>query len=233
MKATITRRLILCISMLAWPGAAGALSYSALPFEVKIVDAETGVPLEGVIGNALWRLEARGGHNLGNFMATEAVSDKEGIMRMPGWGPTEVPKEPGGYLAQGRLDPNQPTLHLYKQDYWFSLEGAPWESAYLNDPHWSGDSVRRVYLDKMVLKLRPFKGPIQQYTEQLIRSQNGGTSGCLWVNAPQMNAAFINEGRRLKKFDRFGELLKLSDIPEYYDGKRCGSKDLLGHYLMR
>jgi len=120
MKAGTTR-LILCVSMLSLSSFAVALSYSALPFEVKIVDAETGLPLEGVIGNALWRLEARGGRNLGNFMATEAVSDKDGIMRMPGWGPMEVPKEPGGYLAQGRLPPDQPTLQLYKQDYWFSL----------------------------------------------------------------------------------------------------------------
>jgi len=230
MKPRLTR-LILCVSMLAWSGLAGALSYSALPFEVKIVDAETGLPLEGVIGNALWRLEARGGRNLGNFVATEAVSDKDGMMRMPGWGPMEVPKEPGGYLAQGRLDPNQPTLQLYKQDYWFSLEGAPWESAYLNDPHWSGDSVRRVYLDKMVFKLKPFKGPMQQYTDHLIRSQNGGTNGCLWVNAPRMNAAFINEGRRLRQFDRSGLLITLKDIREYDHGKFCGSKDVLQQHL--
>jgi len=230
MKPRLTR-LILCVSMLAWSGLAEALSYSALPFEVKIVDAETGAPLEGVIGNALWRLEARGGRNLGNFMATEAVSDKDGMMRMPGWGPMEVPKEPGGYLAQGRLDPNQPTLQLYKQDYWFSLEGAPWESAYLNDPHWSGDRVRHVYLNTKILKLKQFKGNMEQYMDQLARGLMGSASGCLWVKAPRMMAAFINEDQRLRPLVRQSRLITIRDIHEYEQGEYCGSLNVLRQYL--
>jgi len=230
MKPRLTR-LILCVSMLAWSGLAEALSYSALPFEVKIVDAETGLPLEGVIGNALWRLEARGGDNLGNFMATEAVSDEGGVMRMPGWGPLEVPKEKGGYLSQGRLDPNQPTLQLYKQDYWFSLEGAPWESAYLNDPHWTGDLVRRTYLDNRILALKRFKGSMEAYMNQLVSGQTGSATGCLWTKTPRMKAAFINEGRRLRPLLRYVDLITVSDIHEYVRGEYCGSRDLIRQYL--
>lgn len=207
------------------------LTYSATPFQIKVVDADTGLPLEGVIANALWRLETRDGHNLGHFMATEAVSDKDGVVRMPGWGPLQVPKQRGGYYSQGRFDPNQPSLQLYKQDYHFFDTVPSSESAYLNDPSWSGDSVRHAEWDNRVIRLMPFSGTKEVYMNHLVSGQNSSAGGCLWANTPRMWAAFIKEDQRLRQFLSYTRLIKLADIQEYDQGKYCGSKDLIRQYL--
>jgi hypothetical protein len=208
------------------------LDYSALPFQVKVVDAETGLPLEGVIVDAQWRMESRGGHSLGWFTATEAVTDKEGIARMPGWGPLRIPNMRGGYLAQGRLTPNEPSLMLYLDGYHLQGVGPDdWQSTYLDHPYWTGDLVRKAELDNTIVRLMPFRGTSQKYVEQLFSGQSEtATARCLWIHTPRMTAALINEGKRFKNSEPT-YLITLKDVLEYDDAKYCGSKDLVRQYL--
>ena len=73
-------------------------NYSALPIAGKVVDADTGEPLEGAIVIAVWQLE-RGfgleGTIPSSFMnVSEVVTDEDGNYFIEGWGPLRRPEGP-------------------------------------------------------------------------------------------------------------------------------------------
>ena len=64
------------------------LVYFGLPVTARVVDAETGQPVEGVMVVA--NCPMRGGHGTpaGQAMVMEAVTDKDGVFHFPWWGPS-------------------------------------------------------------------------------------------------------------------------------------------------
>lgn len=92
--------------------------YQAAPISGKVVDKETGKPVEGVHVAVYWQLYSDsllGG--LGGRVATdvmgvsETVTDKDGIYHIPGWGPKVVK---GDYLGE-----ESPMIGFYKTGYEF------------------------------------------------------------------------------------------------------------------
>jgi hypothetical protein len=96
------------------PAYAGfTLYYSADPIEAKVIDVETKQPLEGVIVVAHWELvhgSPGGDSPAGQLMVKEAVTDKNGKFRFPGWGPKLAVL---GHLSDYR----DPELVLFKSGY--------------------------------------------------------------------------------------------------------------------
>jgi len=92
--------------------------YQAAPISGKVVDQETGMPVEGVNVAVYWQLYSDsllGG--LGGRVATdvmgvsETVTDKDGFYHIPGWGPKVVK---GDYLGE-----ESPMIGFYKAGYEF------------------------------------------------------------------------------------------------------------------
>ena len=88
--------------------------YSAKPVTLHVVDEETGAPIEGVIATANWELVTgsyAGGRVVrGQMKVLETISDRDGKVFFPAWGP-----EPNRY--GGHLQANDPQMILYKSGY--------------------------------------------------------------------------------------------------------------------
>ncbi len=217
-----------------WSAQEGmALSYSAKPIRATVVDAETGLPLEGVIVNAYWHMEDSGGHGLGPLNVTEAVTDASGAFYMAGWGPMEVPRLSNNPLLRPRLDPDQPWLQIFKPGYHFLQVQGDESTSYLNDPTWTGEAVRESAWNGKVIKLETFRGNDKKYLDHLHGARSGMAIGaCWWAKVPRMTAAFIREGEQLRKVRGWNDLVEFDEIQERYAGKYCGSpKELLGDLL--
>lgn len=86
MKIKVTILLILFTFLVSVPAFAGGwLIYHDGPYTGKIVDAETGAPIEGAAVVGIWSLLIYGGVEvrLQFFDAKEAITDKEGKFEVP------------------------------------------------------------------------------------------------------------------------------------------------------
>jgi len=211
-----------------------ALSYSAKPITATVLDAETGKPVEGVIVNAYWHLEDQGGHGLGPFNVTEAVTDSNGGFFMPGWGPMEVPQYPSQPFLRARLDPNQPWLQLFKHGYKFEMVQGDESTSYLDNPFWTGSPVRESAWDGKVIKIERFQGSDRQYVNHLHGVRvSVPTTRCWWLKNPRMTAALIREGERLKSVTGRNEILSFEDVMEYDKGRSCVQSRAIIEELLR
>ena len=123
--------LVMCCS------GAIATEYSALPFSAKVVDKETGKPIEGAVAYVIWELNYYTGHSGGPVLYTaEAITDSEGVFRMSGWGPLPVPREK--VLAPLVLDPNQPGMYVFKGGYQIYAGNGPEDNRYIGNLLWTG-----------------------------------------------------------------------------------------------
>jgi hypothetical protein len=88
-------------------------NYSAEAIEARVLDEESGQPLEDVVVVANWLL-MRGGlggrTQIGPLMVLEVVSDAKGRISFPAWGP--MPNRTFGFL-----DHEDPELWFFKAGY--------------------------------------------------------------------------------------------------------------------
>jgi hypothetical protein len=131
--------------------------YSAEPITARVVDAETGLPLEGVNVVAAWRIE--GGMNYGDTVGymnvMETVTDKSGRFHFPGWGP-----RPNTHTGKVRLE--APGLMFFKSGYRYEavenqgdlLGFAPSEMK----SSWDGE----------VIAMKRFRGTAKEYEASLL-----------------------------------------------------------------
>ena len=86
-------------------------TYTAEPIAARIVDADTGAPVEGVNVVAAW--QAKGGLEGGNIMGyvtvMEDVTNANGEFSFPGWGPKK--------WRNGAIRDGAPLLILFKPGY--------------------------------------------------------------------------------------------------------------------
>ena len=86
-------------------------TFEAPPFTLKVVDAETRRPLEGVHALAEWQTHGGWGGGLdGPLMVLDAASGAGGVLSLPGGGPLDGPL---GDLGVGR----DPVITLFKTGY--------------------------------------------------------------------------------------------------------------------
>ena len=194
-------------------GEATALSYSATPIRVQVIDAETREPISDVIALVVWTLEdARGGSGP-VFKSAEAVSDARGEFTFPGWGPLEVPRSPDG--LQWRLDTEQPVIFLFKPGFVFESVANEWESWMLGDSSWTGDRVRRSVWDSKQILLPRFHGTDELDINRLsIVAGRLPLQACQWAKIPRLTAALVSEGKRLSIPKQFNSLPTIQNLSE-------------------
>jgi len=132
-------------------------TFEGLPFMLNVVDSQTQKPLSDVHALAEWQMYGAGGRLNGPAMALDAVSDADGVMRFPGWGPIK-----GSVLGIG--SGRDPLITLYKRHYRTLriINGGP---PGMKDT----ERIRRFYQDGRTFGLDPFKGTLAERVDDLRR----------------------------------------------------------------
>lgn len=149
-RATALAFAALCIS-----GTAAPTVYSADPIEVKVNDAATGMPIEGVNVVAAWEL--RGGFEYGSAVGyvniLETATDKDGRFQFPGWGPR--------IALNGKVRLNAPLMLMFKNGYRMAILS--------NNGRTGVDAAPELKSDwnGKVITLKRFDGTSAQYKETM------------------------------------------------------------------
>jgi hypothetical protein len=182
--------------------ACAQLTYSAKEIHGKIVDADTGQPLEGVNIIAQWKIDrAWVGDEKALLHVTEAVTDKDGNYSFPAWGPITLP--PLADFGEGR----DPLISIFKSGYdvEFLDNGIVSDIRYRRTPlgefKWNGATT----------KLKKWKGNVRDYWWR-VGVMSGGLpdSNKAWRKYPRMALVLIKEQKRLKEL---GAPMGLPGVP--------------------
>jgi len=146
-----------------------------------VINKDTQKALEGVIVVAHWPLDA-GDHQqqLAELKILESVSDKEGKVYFPAWGPE--------YVQRGNLTYKDPELLFYKDGYRYRRVSNRYTNqvsyASLRNSDWNGKTIA----------LESFIGEPEKYAihlHRLVKRLHFVYDGkpCDWKNAPLVVAA--------------------------------------------
>lgn len=178
-RAVLLGILAMAGSLLSgWAGAQA--TFSAKPITGKVVDAETGEPLPGVIVVAQWKIDRRFvGDAKALLNVLETVSDEKGAYSFPAWGPITLP--PLADFGKGE----DPRVAYFKSGYWPEHEQ--------NDI--SGDIARRIpplgefQGNGKTVRMRKWDGSeVRSYESRLhgLADDMPAYYGADWRNYPRM-----------------------------------------------
>lgn len=195
--------------------------YSADPITATVVDAETKLPLEGVVVAAHWEMKGglEGGNVEGEVMIMEAVTDSAGKFHFPAWGPKKVYVG----LSNAQLIGDTPEMILFKSGYRIGLAAnhVPAKVIHPTGPHFSSDwNGKRITMDK-------FKGTLQEYATHVGDFFPGYAfeGHCRWRSIPRMLHALGKQTRDFRAQNihtgNFYDFLISNDA--YQSAKGCGS----------
>ena len=136
-------------------------TFEAVPFRITVVEAESRRPLADVHALAEWQVHGPGGRLNGPLMVLDAMSDSDGVLKFPGWGPIEGPWDGIGI---GR----DPVITLFKSGY---------KTDFLNKgyrgPARERERVRRATHDGRTYPLERFVGTPEEWMVELRRVWHG------------------------------------------------------------
>lgn len=187
--------------------AAGVRVHWSLPLEGRIVDRQTGSPVEGVVVVASWQPEIHlpnGWFPKEPIAVMEGVTDREGRFRLEAWGPR---------VSEGTaLRERAPQILLFKTGYEYQR-------------HEGDADLRR-------LALKPFDGRLDAYAAHLsgLSSALEVPAGlqhdqCGWRSLPRMLRALDRQDTAFRQ-ERVGPLsaaASLRSAERHYLDKGCGS----------
>jgi hypothetical protein len=185
----------LCVLLAACSGA----TYSGPEWSARVVDTETGAPIEGAIVVVRWELERYSGRFAGWLFITEAVTDADGMFHLPAWGPIKAPSVSG---IETRMSPNVPEIAIFQPGYSVTDSDCCSDSGYLDSGYGSGPAVRPAWANRNVFGLRRFHGTVRQYIDALEHSLPTNGPPCAFLSTPRIFAAAVIEDQRLRS--KFG-----------------------------
>jgi hypothetical protein len=188
--------------------------YSAKPITLKIVD-EAGLPVEGVIATANWELLVSKHHGStvrGQMKVLEALSNAEGDVYFPAWGPER--NSHGGHI-----ETSDPQIHLYKRGYLperlnnYAVCPQPWSPTGCSRDSvrvsmWDGKTIRLTRTRDSKLERAGLEGMETDLDFAFPLSHRS----CEWTKIPRMTAVLVEA----KIIDRY----RLNE-------ERCGSFDAI------
>jgi hypothetical protein len=171
-------------------------NYSAEAIEARVLDEESGQPLEDVVVVANWLL-MRGGlggrTQIGPLMVLEVVSDAKGRISFPAWGP--MPNRTFGFL-----DHEDPELWFFKPGYRLSRVANYYATDYCTKP-----SKRKSDWNGKVIRLKRFTDGDAQYAEYIagfgrtLAANLKWNEHCTIARTPKLAAALDRENGRLEE----------------------------------
>ena len=186
--------------------------YWAMPMQARVVDTDTGEPIEGAIVVARWILFGGfEGMDVGSMAIIETVTDKNGEFRFSWWGPRfRVP--------WGRIQDFDPGLIIYKEDYRFRYLTNSLNSSKGYSP------IRWSDWDGKTIELKIFEGGMEGYARHLgnldILFRFIGEQ-CNWKKVPHILVALGAEEDKLRQAGIIRTFYSPSYLPA--DKGRCGS----------
>jgi hypothetical protein len=167
---------------------AGPLTYSATQIKGRVVDADSGEPIEGAVVVAQWVLfnigPGHGGHK-GRLHIHETMTDKDGYYMIPGWGPRIRP-------PMTELVNRDPEILIFKGTY---------EPKALYNSIARASSVRVSDWDGKIVKLKRTERGLEEQAFLLssffgrLESEDSNRD---WYNYPKMLLAVYAELNRLR-----------------------------------
>lgn len=224
-------RSVITLLACALAAACSAPEYSSPAWSGRVIERDTGAPIEGAIVVVRWELEGFDSKFAGWLLMDEAVTDKDGIFRFKAWGPTRTPDDHG---SRTRMSPNVPDISVFKSGYEVAISGGGSDSGYLDDRFYKGPSIRKVYADDHVIALDRFYGDLNGYRVYLDRFLSITGPACNFQMIPRMYAAVIAEDRKLKTQTGRGlQNYSLSELQARHIDERCDAKvvDVVRRYI--
>lgn len=176
-------RTMRCL-FLTLPGIASCgifITYSAEPIELYLVDSVTQKPVEGAVVVAHWEQKGglEGGNVIGHLMIQEAVSDNNGRVSFPAWGP-----ESGAPPSSG-----SPHFIIFKPGYQYTARGntgrRPRDLLRAEDGRltsmWKGREIQLVRFEE---EKKKYRREVIRYSDEL----HSVIEDCGWKYIPQMMA---------------------------------------------
>ena len=208
--------------LLVWPlNLLGMAPVWSWPVTVQVVDAETGMPLQGVIVQADWPSVTgtlAGGHyRWGTIRDMETRTDEKGFFHLPGW--IRV-----GF--RNWISETDPEIRLYKAGYWprtlknsssKSDEIILWPELWISD--WNGEEIE---LEPMHWR----EWSKEEWKENEKKGMGGPSfENCGWIKYPEViieDLRFLMRRREVfgQPRKRLDELAKLWHEEE----QKCGIK---------
>jgi hypothetical protein len=147
--------------------------YSAKEIRATVVDAETGQPIEGGVVVAVWQLEQISGQGP-RLQVTEVLTDAQGKLLIPGWGPKPRPpltefrkKSPflvifkGGYTPVQLYNARKPDFARLRAMTNLTAGQISYRIAsYEGNP---SDSTQESLWDGMTIRVEPFRGAPEEW----------------------------------------------------------------------
>lgn len=176
-------------------GACASGPYTAAAIEAKVLDAQTGKPVEGAVVVAYWETKYdvfMGDYKTEYHHIVETKTDKDGKFSFPGWGP-EI-------LSGGDLDGSDPAILIFKVGYYSGGEGD--SPTYVKD----NPSHRDPYWNHSTITLKPFIGDLSSPDSKQFVSNVSWLNGelnfstihpsrCDWKKIPHMLSALAEQNR--------------------------------------
>lgn len=198
----------------------GCTPYHAVEFNARLVDAETGQPIQDAIVVAHWQIVGglEGGNPLGEAMIMETVTDRAGAIHFPSW--SRISWKFGGIRSA------RPELLIFKNGYEYL--------ALFNEsqPTLIDDVILRSDWNEKTLKLHRFMGSLEEYARNVnsldmsMRFARFGRD-CEWKKTPRMLTAIQQMGTyfdardvSLPQWRTGGRMYKVSDVDA---DPACGS----------
>jgi hypothetical protein len=207
--------IVTCASCVL-PTAQAAI-YWANPVEAKVVDAQTGAPIEAALVVANWQLEGGldTGIPRGQIEIQETFTDASGTFRLQGWGPR--------VRFSGHASWKWPQILIFKPGYRFArLMNEP-ASGRENTPSsdWNGKQIRLSPLADAAGRLAEY-GSFNRQIDAVART---GGDECAWREIPQTLSWLAAEDARLRAagfhdFSSFAQILRTN--AQYFADKGCG-----------
>jgi hypothetical protein len=194
--------------------------YSHKPIEMRVVDSNTSQPIKGVIVVAHWSL-SRGsiGGNVetGTLEVLETVSDNDGRLYFPEWGPL--------ISTTGYLDYRGAQLIFFKRGYYFLATqntDTTWRAKHPDQSQWNGKTIQLTKFDK---SFPEYAEHVAKYARELDDFRYG--DNCEWKKIPlllveihKLSEELENKGIKLQGWRLGSRLKKVTDVHNIVE---CGS----------
>lgn len=223
--------MFVCIGASQAHADANSDHYSAKAIEAKIVEAESGKPLEGVIVALNWGLVDSNRLPVGQLTVAETITDRNGKFSFPAWGPKALP-------PNSSMDQKAPQLLLFKEGFQYrrltNPTAADVGSLLVLDVAWNSKTIEMWRLPQdAIVKLGPgrvvskrslsFNG-LSFASNWAYRSRD-----CEWKQIPRLLAAMH---RTKLEFERQGLHTDLKSVDDLPRSDKCDSpRDYLRSYL--
>jgi len=173
----------LCLGLAAAFAVASPLTYSAAELPARFVD-DHGAPVADAIVYVRWPLDATmlggGGHTYDSIYEYEALTDRDGRIVIPAWGPRP-------HAFNTTIARFAPELRLYRQGFDpLRLTGDARTNEERVNPVWNGTTIT----------LAPTNPDLLRYTQLLNVAWRGDEFDCLRT-CPRMALAISAEWQRL------------------------------------